>query len=121
MPNKITHSSLSDAAAAQMLAALGSQVRLLIYRTLLRAGSEGLTISTVQSMTDIPPSTLKHHLDALVQADLVEQDKRGREVYCTSNYANVRLLSAFLLKECCSLSDLAKTEISEPTSSRRKN
>jgi ArsR family transcriptional regulator, arsenate/arsenite/antimonite-responsive transcriptional repressor len=107
MNTKSPQKTLTDTAAAEMLSAMGSVPRLLIYRTLLRAGSTGLTISTLQAMTDIAASTLKHHLLALVDADLVSQERQGREVYCSANFQNVRLLSSFLLQECCAL-DVSK-------------
>lgn len=84
-----------------MLAALGSAVRLKIFRLLLRAGDEGVSISSLQRSLDIPASTLNHHLAALVDVDLVAQQRAGRELLCRAEYADIRRLSAFLLQECC--------------------
>lgn len=93
--------TLSEAKAAQMLDALGSRQRLLVYRSLLRAGAGGMNISTLQSKIEMPASTLKHHLVALVDAGLVVQNREGREVYCSANYHEIRSLANFLLRECC--------------------
>jgi ArsR family transcriptional regulator, arsenate/arsenite/antimonite-responsive transcriptional repressor len=95
---------ITDADAAVMLAALGSGPRLAVYRQILRAGPTGLTISRVQELSGIPPSTLKHHLTTLTGASLVEQEKLGREVYCRTRIDVVRALSDFLLRECCQAS-----------------
>ncbi len=92
---------MSDTQAAPMLAALGSEVRLGLFRQLLRAGSEGLSVTGLQRMSGIPPSTLGHHVTALVSAGLVSQARQGRELICRAEYADIRLLSAFLLSECC--------------------
>jgi ArsR family transcriptional regulator, arsenate/arsenite/antimonite-responsive transcriptional repressor len=92
---------LCDAQAAPMLAALGSEIRLSLFRHLLRAGREGLSVTGLQRITGIAPSTLGHHLSALVQVGLVSQERQGRELICRSEYSDIRKLSAFLLSECC--------------------
>jgi ArsR family transcriptional regulator, arsenate/arsenite/antimonite-responsive transcriptional repressor len=106
--------ALSDAQAAPMLAALGSEVRLGLFRQLLRAGQEGLSVTGLQRMTGIAPSTLGHHLSALVSVGLVSQERQGRELICRSEYSDIRRLSAFLLSECCA-------GASEPASTRSKS
>jgi ArsR family transcriptional regulator len=93
--------SLDEAAAARMLAALGSVVRLRVYKVLLRAGPEGLNVSDLQRETAMPASTLAHHLATLVEAGLVEQERRGRERVCTARYDEIRKASAYLMAECC--------------------
>lgn len=84
-----------------MLTALGSEVRLRLYRLLLRAGHEGLSVTAVQRATSIAPSTLGHHITALVSSGLISQERVGRELICRAEYREVRKLSAFLLQECC--------------------
>ena len=92
---------LSDMDAAPMLAALGSEVRLGLFRQLLRAGNAGMSVTGLQRISGIPPSTLGHHITALVSAGLVSQERLGRELICRAEYADIRRLSAFLLTECC--------------------
>lgn len=84
-----------------MLAALGSEVRLGLYRRLLRAGHQGLSVTGLQRLTGIPPSTLGHHVSSLVSVGLVSQERQGRELICRAEYADIRRLSDFLLSECC--------------------
>lgn len=84
-----------------MLAALGSEVRLGLFRQLLRAGSQGVSVTGLQRVSGIPPSTLGHHVTALVSAGLVSQARVGRELICRAEYTDIRRLSAFLLTECC--------------------
>lgn len=93
-----------------MLSALGSEVRLGLFRQLLRAGREGLTVTGLQRMTGIPPSTLGHHVSAMVAVGLVSQERQGRELICRAEYADIRRLSAFLLSECCMSAPSAATE-----------
>ena len=93
--------ALSEDRAAAMLAALGSTVRLKVYRLLLRAGTHGVSVSSLQRASGIPPSTLNHHLAALLGAGLVAQERVGRELICRAEYSGIQRLSAFLLQECC--------------------
>ena len=93
--------TLSDAQAAPMLAALGSEVRLSLFRQLLRAGSDGISVTGLQRLSGIPPSTLGHHVAALVSVGLVSQVRLGRELISRAEYTDIRRLSEFLLTECC--------------------
>jgi ArsR family transcriptional regulator len=88
--------------AASAFAALGSEQRLTVLRTLVRAGPDGLSIGALGEKTGITGSTLTHHMRILTQAGLATQAKQGRSVICAAaDYAEVRALSEFLLSECC--------------------
>ena len=87
--------------AADALAALGNRTRLRAFKLLVRAGREGTNIGTLQKHLGIPATTLAHHLAALTQAGLVEQERRGREVICTANYKAVNDVLAYVKAECC--------------------
>ena len=101
MSSRKTTSPMPDTQAAPMLAALGSEVRLGLFRQLMRAGRDGLSVTGLQRASGIPPSTLGHHVTALVASGLVSQERQGRELICRAEYADIRRLSAFLLSECC--------------------
>ena len=88
-------------AAAGRLAALGHEARLSVYRLLVRAGTEGLTVGEIVEALDMPASTLAHHLRALVRAGLVVQEKRGREVLNRPDFEVMNALVGFLADECC--------------------
>jgi ArsR family transcriptional regulator len=92
---------VAAALAAECLAALGSETRLEIFRLLVRAGPEGLTVGEVQRHVAIPGSTLSHHLDALARTGLVVQERRGREIVCRPDYPRMRGVIAFLTDQCC--------------------
>lgn len=87
--------------AARRLAELGNVTRLDIFRLLVRAGFDGLSISEVRDRLDIPMSTLSFHLRGLVQAGLVEQEKVGRTVVCRAGFDSLRELVGFLQNQCC--------------------
>ncbi|MEM8980852.1 MAG: helix-turn-helix transcriptional regulator [Pseudomonadota bacterium] len=88
--------------AAQRFSALGSEQRLVVLRTLVRAGQDGLSLGELGDRSGVTGSTLTHHTQILAQAGLVEQTKRGRSIITTAiAYDNVKALSEFLLTECC--------------------
>ena len=92
--------------AARAFAALGSEQRLAVLRTLVRAGPEGLTVGGLRDRVGLPASTLTHHLKTLAEAGLVDQEKRGREIHCSSAaFERVESLSRFLMNECCADAD----------------
>jgi len=97
-----TPTDITLTVAASTFAALGSEQRLSVLRSLVRAGSDGLTIGELGKRTGVTGSTLTHHMKILAQAGLVTQEKQGRSIICAAvAYDAVRDLSTFLLKECC--------------------
>lgn len=93
---------MTDAETATALAALGHEARLRVFRLLVRAGHEGLSIGAVQSHLDIPASTLAHHLRALVDAGLVSQRREGRTTLCRAEYTVMSAVLNHVAEACCS-------------------
>lgn len=87
--------------AAQSFAAMGSESRLLVLKTLIRAGEPGLTVGEIQERTGIAPSTLAHHLKFLAAGGLVDQQKVGRTTINTACFGALAELAQFILSECC--------------------
>src|ERR1700712_640704 len=88
-------------AAAAHLEALGNPTRLTIYRTLIRAGAAGMPVGRLQDKLKIAPSTLSHHIKALVVVGLVSQVRESTTLVCHANYDVMRDLVGFLVAECC--------------------
>src|SRR5258708_34163710 len=84
---------LDDAAAR--LEALGNPTRLKIYRTLVRAGAEGMPVGRLQSRLDLAASTLSHHLKTLIGVGLVTQAREGTTLFCHTNYELMRGLIGY--------------------------
>ncbi|WP_111734968.1 ArsR/SmtB family transcription factor [Roseovarius amoyensis] len=90
------------AQTASTFSALGSEQRLAVLRTLVRAGPEGLSIGELGQRAGVTGSTLTHHMKILAQAGLVRQERHGRSIICAAvAYEELRALSDFLLRECC--------------------
>ena len=88
--------------AASAFAALGSEQRLLVLRTIVRAGPDGLRIGELGERSGVTGSTLTHHMKILNSAGLVNQSKEGRSIICVgAAFEEVQALSEFLLSECC--------------------
>ena len=91
---------IEDAAAAGF-SALGNPSRLRIFRLLVQAGRDGIPIGHIHDHLGIPLSTLAHHLATLVRADLVSQQKTGREVICRASFDRMESLITYLTQNCC--------------------
>ena len=88
--------------AASTFAALGSEQRLSVLRTLVRAGPDGINIGELGARCGVTGSTLTHHLKILTQVGLVGQEKRGRSIICAAvAMEEVTALTNVLLSECC--------------------
>ncbi|MBL6929550.1 MAG: helix-turn-helix transcriptional regulator [Rhodospirillales bacterium] len=94
---------LDDTQAAACMEAMGHPKRLAVYRLLVKAGSDGLVMGRIQEMCCIPASTLNHHVQALVRAGLVVQERSGREIRCTNNAPVMWGVVDYLTAECCTL------------------
>ncbi len=95
---------------ARCLKELGHPTRLEIYRALIMAGEAGMPVGGVQRALNIPPSTLSHHIAALVSVGLVQQERQGRLLHCTAQYNHLLDIITFLLKECCAHPNVANGE-----------
>jgi len=86
---------------AGRLEALGNPTRLAIFRTLVKAGDEGANVGAIQGAVNIPASTLTHHIQKLVKAGLVSQQRQSRELICRAEYEAVEATIDYLKDECC--------------------
>ena len=91
-----THTSV-----ALSLAALGHDTRLEIFRLLVRAGDDGLNVGEISQHLNMAASTLAYHLGALVDAGLVIQERRGRQILNRVDYEVMQRTVSFLTSECC--------------------
>ena len=95
---------------ADMLSAMGTEVRLRIMRLLLSAHPEGLVVGEIQEDLGIAPSTLSHHLDKLKNEDLVRVQREGTFLRYAANSRALQELLGFLYAECCTRSTAVKLE-----------
>lgn len=103
---------------SRALAALGHEARLDIYRLLVKAGHEGMTVGQISDHLKLAASTLAHHLRMLVDAGLVLQEKNGREVVNTVKFSEMEHIIAFLTDQCCA--GVPANTVSPPDAARQK-
>ena len=86
---------------AKALKELGHPTRLLIYKSVVRAGYQGIAVGGLQEKLAIPGSTLSHHISGLVSAELISQRREGRTLFCIAEYDTLHTVIGFLQDECC--------------------
>lgn len=95
---------------SRALAALGHEARLDIFRLLVKAGHESMTVGQISEHLGLAASTLAHHLRTLVDAGLVIQEKQGREVVNTVDFDVMNHTIEFLTDQCCTGVSLVKAD-----------
>lgn len=87
--------------AAELLAALGHESRLTIFRLLVEAGPEGMTVGTIADATIMAPATLSFHLAHLSRVGLINGQRESRFIRYSANFEAMDDLLAFLTNNCC--------------------
>jgi DNA-binding transcriptional ArsR family regulator len=83
------------------LAALAHGVRLQVFRILVVAGPAGLTPGTIAEQLEVPGATLSFHLKELMHAQLVTQERDGRNLIYRAAFDHMNALLGFLTANCC--------------------
>ena len=106
--------------AADLLAALGHESRLSIFRLLVEAGPEGLVASAIGETLGMAPATLSFHLAHLSRVGLISGQRESRFIRYSTNYSAMDELIAFLTSNCCHGQPcLPKTSACDTTAKRR--
>ena len=92
---------MNEEQLVKCLAQLGNITRLRIFRLLVKAGKEGLSVGEIQEELNIPGSTLSHHISKLTNLDLVRQVREGRVLHCIANYELLDIVVDELKNQCC--------------------
>jgi DNA-binding transcriptional ArsR family regulator len=98
------------AAAIDALSALGDDVRLTLYRLLVKRGPEGCPAGKIDDRLDLAPSKLSFHLRVLSTAGLVTARRFGRFGVYSANFDRMNALIAHLTENCCSLGSACAPE-----------
>lgn len=106
--------------AAELLAALGHESRLAIFRLLVEAGPEGVNASAIGEQLGMAPATLSFHLAHLSRVGLIAGERESRFIHYSASYGTMDELIAFLTRNCCQGSTcLPKTACCDTTEKRR--
>ena len=89
-------------AAVTALGALAHETRLEVFRLLVRAGAEGLSVGKIAEALGIEANgRLTFHLKELVGAGLASSRQEGRFVFYSTNYGAMNELLHYLTEDCC--------------------
>jgi ArsR family transcriptional regulator, arsenate/arsenite/antimonite-responsive transcriptional repressor len=106
--------------AAELLAALGHESRLAIFRLLVEAGSAGVNASAIGERLGMAPATLSFHLAHLSRVGLISGERESRFIHYSANFCTMDDLIAFLTSNCCQgEACLPKTACCDTTEKRR--
>lgn len=87
--------------AIKALSALAQPTRLAIFRLLVTAGPDGLSVGVIQDSLELASATLSFHLKELTHAGLVTSRQEGRFVYYAPEIEHMNDLIGFLTENCC--------------------
>ena len=88
--------------ASKIFEALSSDVRLDLFRLLVKNAPDGLVQGDIAKQLDIPTTNLSFHLKAIVQSGLVDVEREGRFMRYKANIPLMLNIVGYLTEECCS-------------------
>ena len=103
---------MDETTVVRALAALAQDTRLKLFRQLVISGPEGLTPSSLREQVDVGAATVSFHLKELMQAGLVQADRRGRRIVYRVDFAATDAVLGFLTAHCCQGN---RCELRQPT------
>ena len=92
---------MEDKFVIKALAALAQTNRLQIFRALVVKGNDGLTPAMLAESLGMPANTLSFHLKELMNADLISQERSGRNLIYRAQYDRMNAVQAYLSQNCC--------------------
>ncbi len=87
--------------ASKLFEALSSDIRLDIFRLLVKSAPNGLVAGEIAKILDIPSTNLSFHLKAIVQSGLAMVEKEGRFMRYQANIPLMLEVVSFLTEKCC--------------------
>jgi len=96
---------MNSESAVVALAALAQTSRLAIFRLLIVAGNEGMSVGKIGEGLALPAATLSFHLKELSHAGLIEGKQEGKFVYYKVKFSQMNELMAFMVEHCCDESE----------------
>ena len=92
---------MEDKEVIKALAALAQPNRLQIFRALVVQGPGGMTPAVLAEQLVVPAATLSFHLKELLNADLVSQERSGRNLIYRAQFDRMNAVLAYLTENCC--------------------
>lgn len=96
---------MESADVIRSLGALAQEHRLAAFRLLVEAGPEGLPAGALADTIGVPGSSMSFHLSQLANAGLVTQQRQGRSIIYSADFAAMNALVGYLTENCCGGAD----------------
>ena len=87
--------------AIDALGSLAHEVRLDIFRLLVRVGPDGMAAGDIAGALNIAGPNLTFHLSHMRQAGLVSSRRAGRNIIYAADFGRMTALIGFLQANCC--------------------
>ena len=92
---------MNEISVIKALSALAQTNRLQIFRELVQKGTEGMTPALISESLGLAANTLSFHLKELINADLISQERIGRNLIYRAQYDRMAAVLYFLTQNCC--------------------
>lgn len=83
------------------LGALANETRLDVFRSLVKAGQDGLLPGQIGQSLGVLQNTLSTHLAILLRAGLVTNRREGRTIRYLADMQGMRRTLGYLIEDCC--------------------
>lgn len=101
---------MEEIQVVQSLAALAQPARLQAFRALVVAGPQGMTPGGLSDALQVPASTLSFNPKELMRAELISQQRDGRNLIYRASFDRINDLLAYLTAHCCQGQECLATE-----------
>lgn len=98
----LNYQSMQTQQACKIFEALAFDLRLDIFRLLVRHAPDGCVQGDIARELDIPSTNLSFHLKALVQSGLADVEREGRFMRYRADIPRMLEVIAYLTENCCS-------------------
>jgi ArsR family transcriptional regulator len=105
---------MTEQDVVRALAALAQLSRLQIFRQLVVAGDVGMTPTQLSAALGLPNTSLSFHLKELTHADLITQERDGRNLIYRAAFGPMNEVLSFLTVNCCQGQSCELVEIAAP-------
>jgi DNA-binding transcriptional ArsR family regulator len=92
---------MDEIQAVAALSALANQVRLRVFRHLVKRGPSGLPAGEIAAALKCSPTAMSFHLKELDRAGLIYATRQGRYVRYAVHVDGMRRLLSYLTEDCC--------------------
>jgi len=83
------------------LFALAHPGRLNVFRTIVKAGPNGIAAGKIAESVGIPANTASTHLSILTGAGLLTAYRDGRSIIYRADFSHFSELVGFMVEDCC--------------------